>query len=33
VFSEVAVKHLGATRVEKIFPGYTGGSQGWLGLV
>ncbi|MDQ2889205.1 MAG: DUF1501 domain-containing protein [Gemmatimonadota bacterium] len=33
VFSEVAVKHLGATRVEKIFPGYTGGSQEWLGLV
>lgn len=33
VFSEVAVKHLGATRVEKIFPGFTGGSQEWLGLV
>ncbi len=33
VFSEVAVKHLGATRVEKIFPGYTGGPQEWLGLV
>lgn len=33
VFSEIAVKHLGATRVEKIFPGYTGGSQEWLGLV
>jgi uncharacterized protein (DUF1501 family) len=33
VFSEVAVKHLGATRVEKIFPGYTGGSREWLGLV
>ena len=33
VFSEIAVKHLGATRVEKIFPGYTGGSQQWLGLV
>lgn len=33
VFSEVAVKHLGATRVEKIFPGYTGGSHEWLGLV
>ncbi|MEO6779301.1 MAG: DUF1501 domain-containing protein [Gemmatimonadaceae bacterium] len=33
VFSEVAVKHLGATRVEQIFPGYGGGSQEWLGLV
>lgn len=33
VFSEVAVKHLGATRVEKIFPGYAGGSHDWLGLV
>ena len=33
VFSEVAVKHLGATRVEKIFPGFTGGPQEWLGLV
>ena len=33
VFSEVAVKHLGATRVEKIFPGYTAGPQEWLGLV
>ncbi|HEY5088017.1 MAG TPA: DUF1501 domain-containing protein [Gemmatimonadaceae bacterium] len=33
VFSEVAVKHLGATRVEKIFPGYTGGQSEWLGLV
>ncbi len=33
VFSEVAVKHLGATRVEKIFPGYAGGSKEWLGLV
>lgn len=33
VFSEVAVKHLGATRVEKIFPGYAGGSHEWLGLV
>ena len=33
VFSEVAVKHLGATRVEAIFPGFTGGPQEWLGLV
>jgi uncharacterized protein (DUF1501 family) len=33
VFSEVAVKHLGATRVDAIFPGFTGGSQEWLGLV
>ena len=33
VFSEVAVKHLGATRVAEIFPGFTGGSQEWLGLV
>lgn len=33
VFSEVAVKHLGAARVEKIFPGYTGNAHDWLGLV
>lgn len=33
VFSEVAVKHLGATRVEKIFPGFSTSSRDWLGLV
>jgi uncharacterized protein (DUF1501 family) len=33
VFSEVAVKHLGATRVEKIFPGFESNPRAWLGLV
>ncbi len=33
VFSEVAVKHLGATRVDKIFPGFSSTPQEWLGLV
>ena len=33
VFSEVAVKHLGADRVEKIFPGFAGTQRDWLGLV
>ena len=33
VFSEVAVSHLGATHVEKIFPEYQGSSHDWLGMV
>jgi uncharacterized protein (DUF1501 family) len=31
VFSEIAAKHLGATRLERVFPGYSGvGSVGLL---
>jgi uncharacterized protein (DUF1501 family) len=32
VFSEVSVRHLGASRVDKIFPGYAGTQRDWLGL-
>ena len=33
VFSEVAGRHLGATQVDRIFPGYANGTRGWLGIV
>lgn len=33
VFNEVATRHLGATKAETIFPGYTGTRRDWLGLV
>jgi uncharacterized protein (DUF1501 family) len=33
VFSEVVAKHLGAPQLAKIFPGYTGVQQDWLGLL
>jgi len=33
VFSEVTARHLGATKLEKIFPGFIAPSSGWLGLV
>jgi uncharacterized protein (DUF1501 family) len=33
VFSEVAGRHLGATRLDAIFPGYAGGTDSWLGVV
>jgi len=33
VFSEVAAKHLGAKRVDVLFPGYAGGSKEWLGML
>lgn len=33
VFSEVTARHLGATKLDKIFPGFTSLSNGWLGLV
>jgi len=32
VFSEVTARHLGATKLEAIFPGFAV-KQGWLGLV
>jgi uncharacterized protein (DUF1501 family) len=33
VFSEVAFKHLGAAKMEAVFPGYGGKSASWLGLL
>jgi uncharacterized protein (DUF1501 family) len=33
VFAEVASHHLGATRTDKIFPGYQGTQRDWLGIV
>jgi uncharacterized protein (DUF1501 family) len=33
VFSEVAVRHLGASRVDKIFPEYSGRQRDWLGFI
>ena len=33
VFSEVAAKHLGATRLNTVFPGYSAGTGDWLGLL
>jgi len=33
VFSEVAAKHLGASKADAIFPGFNGGRSDWLGLL
>jgi uncharacterized protein (DUF1501 family) len=33
VFSEVAAKHLGATKPEALFPGYGEAARGWLGVM
>jgi uncharacterized protein (DUF1501 family) len=33
VFSEVAFKHLGAAKMEAVFPGYSGDQSKWLGLL
>ena len=33
VFSEVAFKHLGAAKMDAVFPGYTTDKQAWLGLL
>jgi uncharacterized protein (DUF1501 family) len=33
VFSEVAAKHLGAKRLDLLFPGYDSGKRDWLGLL
>ncbi|MND09858.1 hypothetical protein D3C83_335080 [compost metagenome] len=33
VFTEVAVKHLGAARPEALFPGFTSDPASWLGLL
>lgn len=33
VFSEVTARHLGATKLDRIFPGFPAESKGWLGLI
>jgi uncharacterized protein (DUF1501 family) len=33
VFGEVVARHLGATEPQRIFPGFTGTRDGWLGLM
>jgi uncharacterized protein (DUF1501 family) len=33
VFSEVAFKHLGAAKMESVFPGFDGAQSKWLGLL
>ena len=33
VFAEVTARHLGGTKLDKIFPGFTGQEKSWLGLV
>jgi uncharacterized protein (DUF1501 family) len=33
VFSEVAARSLGATRLETVFPGYAAGNASWLGIL
>jgi uncharacterized protein (DUF1501 family) len=33
VFSEVAAKHLGAARVDALFPGFNAGASSWLGVL
>lgn len=33
VFSEVAARGLGATRMESVFPGFAGGTESWLGML
>jgi uncharacterized protein (DUF1501 family) len=33
VFSEVAARHLGAKKLDAMFPGFSGDSSKWLGLL
>jgi len=33
VFSEVAAKHLGAKRLDVLFPGFVGGEKSWVGVL
>jgi uncharacterized protein (DUF1501 family) len=33
VFSEVAAKHLGAKKLDVLFPGYEAGARGWVGVL
>jgi uncharacterized protein (DUF1501 family) len=33
VFSEVAARHLGAAKLEALFPGFSAPRSGWLGVL
>jgi uncharacterized protein (DUF1501 family) len=33
VFSEITVRHMGATKTDKIFPGFSSQKESWLGIV
>jgi hypothetical protein len=33
VFSEVAFKHLGAAKMDAVFPGFKGDEKSWLGVL
>jgi uncharacterized protein (DUF1501 family) len=33
VFSEITSRHMGATKTEKIFPGFASSQESWLGIV
>jgi uncharacterized protein (DUF1501 family) len=33
VFSEVAAKHLGAKRLDVLFPGFAAAEKGWVGVL
>jgi uncharacterized protein (DUF1501 family) len=33
VFSEVAAKHLGAKRLDVLFPGFSAGERSWVGVL
>ena len=33
VFAEVASKHLGARKLDALFPGYDAAKAGWLGVI
>jgi uncharacterized protein (DUF1501 family) len=33
VFAEVATRHLGAVRTDRLFPGYAGTARDWLGVI
>ena len=33
VFSEVAFKHLGAAKMDVVFPGFNGTDKNWLGVL
>ena len=33
VFGEIASKHLGASKLDAIFPGYGGREKDWLGIL
>jgi hypothetical protein len=33
VFSEIASRHLGASKLDRIFPGYQGSTLEWLSVI